>query len=345
MQYILTDYAEMRIAARNFKSNVDKLSEYNNNILDDINNAYNTRFIVGGAEVDYITQFHASVHLVNYNMKTVLSGLYDIAAIYSSIVDMTEKADEKAYKKINPMEEFNEYVIDDFVINGVIGGFGSGGGIIAGYIGLADSVKSVRLTKISKSTIGILKDAHDISKDYEEGGLKGVFGFAKEAKKPEKFSDFKDIKKGGVDAAFAITSILADVACTIDDNYHEYKRGEISAGRAIMETVSEYVVDNVLDYGFKTLGFVVAGPLGAWAAPAVTSFVKNGLDWLSNKLFKKDLTEFISDGILDIGEAVVNGAVKTGKAIYNAGKNVANAIGTGVKKVANGIGNFFKNLF
>lgn len=104
------------------------------------------------------------------------------------------------------------------------------------------------------------------------------------------------------------------LAENVISNYQEFKEGEIDVGRAVTETAMETVVDVGLNIA---IGTAVAAGIGAVAgvvaAPAVlvvatTMLVTVGANWICEEITgrvmgeKKDLTEFISDGVLDFLE-------------------------------------------
>lgn len=123
-----------------------------------------------------------------------------------------------------------------------------------------------------------------------KGGIEvGWKGFQKELNK--KLSD-----KVGIGLSLVANGI---------SNYEEMKRGEISAERAVAETVLETAVD--VGKAAVVKGAVLAGAalLGVsapmWAVGAATVAIGVGADWVSAKLTGKKLTEAVSDGILDMG--------------------------------------------
>ncbi|MCM1538413.1 MAG: hypothetical protein NC254_08450 [bacterium] len=126
------------------------------------------------------------------------------------------------------------------------------------------------------------------------------------------------VKQGG--------GIILSAAVNAVSNYKEYQTGAISAQRAVAETVTETTVDwgkNLLIDAAVTAGFAAAGI----AAPALvvgvaTVAVSVAVDWVSEKICGKKLTEVVSDCILDGAETVANWTAST--------------IKTGAKKVKEG---------
>jgi len=105
--------------------------------------------------------------------------------------------------------------------------------------------------------------------------------------------------------------------------------GTMSDGRVIAETITETVVD----YGIDVLvGAATMTVLAPYAAPgiavvaisgAAVMLINGGVEALTGKT----ATEWISDAVLDTGEAI-------GNAVGKAAKNVSNAIGSWFKKLS-----------
>lgn len=178
-------------------------------------------------------------------------------------------------------------------------------------------------------------------------------GFTKSIKKSikDKISDHTFIKaKGNAKTAEVVkhnskvkakwaghaVSTLFTVATKAYDNFVN-PQGEDkynSTGRKVAETITESAVDIAVDAGIKA-GVTVAATalLGAtpvgWAAVGV-GVAAVGVKWVADQAFKhftgKDMTEYISDGIIDGAKNVFN--------------NVGNAVQTGLKN----IGGWWNNL-
>lgn len=105
--------------------------------------------------------------------------------------------------------------------------------------------------------------------------------------------------------------------------------GTMSDGRVIAETITETAVDTVLTYGTGiVIGAAVTAALGTVAAPGVvvvaaSGAVVAGLNAGVKALTGKTTTEWISDTILDTGEA-----------IGNAAKNVSESLGSWFGKLS-----------
>lgn len=102
-----------------------------------------------------------------------------------------------------------------------------------------------------------------------------------------------------------VTGITAGIS-----NYQEYNNGDITAERAVEETVMETAVDVGLDLAL-TVGITAALTAAVGAAPAVlvaggVYLTKLGLDALSEHFFQKDVTELVSDFVLDVGEWIAD---------------------------------------
>lgn len=94
-------------------------------------------------------------------------------------------------------------------------------------------------------------------------------------------------------------------------NYEEFQRGDISADRAVVETVTETAVDwgkDLLIGAGVAAGFAAAGV----AAPAVVVGaaavgISMAADWVCEKVCGKNVTELVSDAIVDVGYKVKEG--------------------------------------
>lgn len=119
------------------------------------------------------------------------------------------------------------------------------------------------------------------------------------------------------------------------DNKEEQSNsnGTISDGRVIAETITETAVDTVLTYGAGiVVGAAVTTVFGTMAAPgvlvvatsgAIIAGLNTGVEFMTGKT----TTEWISDGILDTGEAI-------GNMVSNTAKNVSNSIGSWFEKLS-----------
>ena len=145
-----------------------------------------------------------------------------------------------------------------------------------------------------------------------------------------------DFTSGGAKSAFAYAGIALSAATNAFSNADEAIKGEISTERAIAETITETLVDTATGWAIGTA--VAAGMVATvGAAPVVavgaaTVAVTMGLDWVCEKITGKDLTEAVSDGLIDTALMLKDGAVSVG-----------NAICTGVKEVASGVSNFVQS--
>ena len=145
----------------------------------------------------------------------------------------------------------------------------------------------------------------------------------------ENGTEVVDTVKKGTKVAGWVLSLVANGF----SNYDEYNKGGMSSGRAWAETVTETLVD--IGKGAAIAAGVAAGcaAIGV-AAPAVVvggigvavSFVA---DVVCEKLTGKNVTEFVSDTVLDA-------AASAGKAITGAAKNVGKAVSGWFKKLTSG---------
>ncbi|MBR2038594.1 MAG: hypothetical protein IKA09_12855 [Lachnospiraceae bacterium] len=109
--------------------------------------------------------------------------------------------------------------------------------------------------------------------------------------------------------------------------------GSMSDGRVIAETITETAVDTVLTYGTGiVVGAAVTAALGTVAAPGVvvvaaSGAIVAGLNAGVEALTGKTTTEWVSDTILDVGEAI-------GSAVSDVAQNVTSAVGNWFEKLS-----------
>ena len=124
-------------------------------------------------------------------------------------------------------------------------------------------------------------------------------------------------------------------------NYEECSKGEISAGRAVTETVLETLID--IGKGAAITAGIAAGcALIGFSAPAV---VVGGIGVavsvvavaICEKLTGEKLTEFVSDKLID-------GAVAVGKKAAEVAADVGKKIGDGVKRAKNAVSGWIGRL-
>lgn len=113
------------------------------------------------------------------------------------------------------------------------------------------------------------------------------------------------------------------------ENFEEYD-ADFSNPRLYAETIGETAVD--VGFGMF-VGAGVAALAGAtapvWAVGVVSTGVVLGANWVSEKVFGKDVAELVSDTVLDSAEAV-------GKLVRETTKKVGNAIHTTAKNISAG---------
>ena len=140
----------------------------------------------------------------------------------------------------------------------------------------------------------------------------------------------KPYTKGGATSAFAWAGVALSAVSNGISNYTEWKSGEITGKRAVMETITETVVDVGKNWAIGTAVActLAATPIGApvLLVGATTVAVTMGLDALSNKFFGKTTTELISDAVLDVGQAVV----KKSKEVVAGFRDMVGSIGRGI---------------
>jgi hypothetical protein len=144
------------------------------------------------------------------------------------------------------------------------------------------------LNSISKSNLTVAQRA-------QAGWSKGIKGTLR------KFNTTKGRVQQGV--AIGLSAVVNGIS-----NYSEYKNGEITAERAVAETVSETTVDwgkNLLLTAAVTAGFAAVGVTApALVVGATAAGISVAADWVCEKVTQKSVTELVSDTILDTAESV-----------------------------------------
>lgn len=159
----------------------------------------------------------------------------------------------------------------------------------------------------------------------------------------EKGGPFDSFTSGGAKSALAWTGLILTGAANGLSNYQEYKSGEISAGRAVAETVTETTIDIVKDWAIGaavTVGMLtVCGSAPVVLVGVASVAVSAGLDWASKKITgaifgeEKGFTEAASDLILNAAGAVAKGAKKITSGISKIGSSISKSIGRGFKSL------------
>ncbi len=113
-------------------------------------------------------------------------------------------------------------------------------------------------------------------------------------------------------------STIIGVGAAAYGNYQEYQNGEIDADRAFRETVMEFVVDNGIELALTA----------ACGVPGIlVSVGMNVAQWAAEEYFGIDITEEISDAILDTGEAIADAVDSAVSTVAEWGSDVVDAAG------------------
>lgn len=241
---------------------------------------------------------------------------------------------------------------------------GYAGALIAFGDGIIGGVKKGEGVKFAKTAYAGWKSIKSFNKDLKNMGMvkrilhpdtiktswkKKIFGltdyFTKATGKASQAKSFKtrfynNFQKAGTKeiskvawSSFAISGIFNGIS-----NFKEYDSGDITAGRAVAETIVETAFDVTVDIVVTSaiaaavgatavaLGATVAAP-GVVVAAGVIG-VKMGLDVAARWATGSDsgFTEVVSDGIIDgataIGKGVAKAAGKAGDCISSFGKSI-----------------------
>lgn len=146
-------------------------------------------------------------------------------------------------------------------------------------------------------------------------------------------NDFKGVNGAGK-AVASWGAVAVNGVFNWFDNKDEQasSNGSISDGRVIAETITETVVDTAFTIGTDiVVGAAVTTVLGTVAAPGVvvvaaSGAIVAGINAGVQALTGKSATEWVSDTILDAGEAI-------GSAVGNAARNVSSTVGKWFEKL------------
>lgn len=159
------------------------------------------------------------------------------------------------------------------------------------------------------------------------------------------FQKIKDSELKGLTKKTAIVGTAISAIVNGISNYEEWKCGEISGVRAVVETVTETAVDvgvgAAIGIGVGTAIATVCGGAPVIAVAAGTMLVSAGLDKATNALTGGEydsFTEFASDKIIDGAEFVADKAVD----VYNKAKDSAVNC---YKKAKEGLSAGWKKIF
>ncbi len=236
------------------------------------------------------------------------------------------------------------------------------GALVALADGLVNGIKNNDKIKIGKTLYSGWKAIKNVAKDVKNLGkvkrilhpdtikqswkkrILGITDYFTRDYTASKWSNWwgrfrQNLRKAGRKEVAKVTWASAAVSGIFNafDNKKEYDKGEISAGRAVVETITETAVDVAVDIGVTSvvaaavgatavgLGATVAAPgvLVAAGTVAVKSFVLDPIaKWATGG--EKDFTEFVSDGLIDT-------ATKIGQGLSSAVKKLGNCISGATK--------------
>lgn len=160
----------------------------------------------------------------------------------------------------------------------------------------------------------------------------------------DQLSDFNVVKNGGK-AVASWAGVVLDGVINAFENKEEYERGEITAERAVAETITETAIDVGKDI---LIGAAVAAGIAATvgSAPvlvvgAVAAGVGFLVDWGFEKITGKDLTETVSDLVLDAGEAMGEFVSDVGDKVKDKFNELAGCFTNPIKDVGAGFASLF----
>lgn len=281
------------------------------------------------------------------SVKKLGSSLQDIASLY-------EETENNIVGAIDKNSTSNIWEWSDTWK--VIGSFGTPGGVAAAIgnlaTGGADAENIISSCKFLSSAIGTAATActkgdttaswwryftgmNDATVDFAGSSLGGAFtsSFKKQ------FSDLNFGNATEVGDKIKVATKWAGHALTVAkngvENFQEYKSGDISAGRAVAETVVQSAVDIGMG-ALATAGITAAAvAIGVGAPVAAVGVGAAFVTWAANGVCKwatggKDVGEVVADAVCDIGEGKIGA-----KAVSDGAKTVAKGVGEAVNSVGN----------
>jgi len=230
------------------------------------------------------------------------------------------------------------------------------GGLLAvvdGICGLKDGADYKSIGNAAKKTRNFIETLRDDVRKmgkakrilhpstYKTAWYKRIFGttdYFKSIGKASKSTNIKtrwynNFQKAGAKEISKVTwkGMAIDGVFNAMENYEEYKSGDISAGRAVVETITETAFDTTVNIVLTsavaaTVGATLGATVGAPAllVAAGTVVLKGGLDTLAGWATggEADFTEAVSDMAIDLGKAVGKGLQKVGKGLSSTMKNL-----------------------
>lgn len=263
-----------------------------------------------------------------------------IAKLECKSISQTSADQKKSDEEKDSDNGFFKGTLFDYIAtwsNGwkLVGNVGAVGGVISGIGSLVTRDGSAKdyITALKYFVSAAGNGAVAIGKGGAEGfryatGMNdalakiqpGTFGKGVKSSIASQIDDLNFAKADGAAGKFKTATKWAGHILTVAsngvENYEEYKKGDISAGRAMGETVVESAVDiavgigatAVVTAGLSALG-VVAAPavlVGAGAA-AITIGANAVCEWATGG---KNLGEVAADFVCDVGEGAINLAKK-----------------------------------
>lgn len=271
-----------------------------------------------------LSNLDVRIRMLNRKLNSLSAGLKDAAATYRSTEDYL------CGRTSQPPAELED---DPWWKQQKIWKIFKGAGIAGGFTTtLLDTIfgsdpwylKTANWTKLG---LGIAKEAITVtSKDSTTTWAQALFGLVDTAEKfdrnksifSQSISDQLGKYTGNGSTASTLGAIAKWGGLAISlvsnslKNYDEYKRGDITGGRAVAETIGETAVDFGTDL-LLTAGITAGLVAVCGGAPAIVVaggvvLVKWGLDAVTEHFFGKSFTETVSDAVLDAGEWIADKA-------------------------------------
>jgi hypothetical protein len=297
--------------------------------VSDLNDVQNTAASTG-SKIDYDTEEMDKLQKTGWKYAKKVAGK---VGVVGSMTALFSPFAEMIYKSKNGTIDWDDYTDASYIVS-----------VLKSGNSALKSISKIDVTKGTKEWLLGVKSA--VSEGAKVSSDVSIFSaFKTNVNKSGGILDDYNFSKDSTKATFSVVSTAFSAVSNGIDNYNEYKSGEISAFRAVEETIGETVVDTAVDWAIGTAIAAAATTVGAPAVVAgvVTVGVSWAADTLCKKLYKavtgeeKGLTEVVSDFYIDNIEKQVKKKIQNvqavGSAVVSGAKSV---ISSATKMLTNG---------
>ncbi len=291
--------------------------------------------------------------------NAALDGISNFLTAAASAYEDTE--DELTFLS-NTLDAESESDADFFSnLNKIIGKYGTVGSVVSAFLNpfatWADTGELSFWDWSSSSVLGASSAVVAITKDYykylyEDKSLWGLDDIIVGSSIGSTFTSslsnqFSAYTSGGMDSVFAYGGAVLTLTGNVIGNQEEYASGEISASRAVAETVVETAVDIGVGMVVKSAVTATVGAAAvALGAPAIVSVAvvaaaTIGVNAILDYAVGEDFTEWASDKIIDGAITLATNAVEGASVAVEAVSSAVSAVSDAASSAWSG----FKSLF